>query len=193
MATENGNQQQNNNELGESRKIAGTNIAYSGTVVKLGEFEYTTVGGGIEGDRQQLEPIDTTTDELLPPVIESEPVVFEYLEDYDIGTNDGVLNAVDAIYWNNLGRNDIAQFITQFIITGNMPPNRPTQGGQAGNQNNNQQNQQGGGGMSENQQGGQGGQADMGANQQNQQGGGGMSENTGNNSGGNQGGGGGMY
>ena len=190
------------------RKIAGTNEVYTGMVVKLGEFEYTTVGGGIEGDRQQLEPMDTTTDvldDVLPPVIQDtvnadSPITdFQYLEDYDIGTDDGVLNAVDAIYWNNLGRNDIAQFITQFIVSGNMPPNRPTQGGQSGNQNNNQQNQQGGGGMSENQQGGQGGQADMGTNQQNQQGGGGMSENTGNNPGGNvggngnQGGGGGMY
>ena len=88
-----------------------------------------------------------------------------YFEDYDIGTNDGILNTVDAVYWNNLGRTDIASMVQQFITSGNFPPNIPTQGGQA----------------------------DMGTNQQNQEGGGGMSENTGNNSGGNQGGGGGMY
>ena len=50
--------------MAEGRKIAGTNVAYTGMVVKLGEFEYTTVGGGIEGDRQQLEPLDTNTPEL---------------------------------------------------------------------------------------------------------------------------------
>ena len=64
MATGNGNQQQNNNQPIQGRKIAGTNEAYTGMVVKLGEFEYTTVGGGVEGDRQQLEPLDTNTPEL---------------------------------------------------------------------------------------------------------------------------------
>ena len=64
MAAGNGNQQQNNNQTEESRKIAGTNETYTGIVVKLGEFEYTTVGGGIEGDRQQLESMDTNTPEL---------------------------------------------------------------------------------------------------------------------------------
>ena len=49
------------------RKIAGTNQTYSGTVVKLGEFEYTTIGGGIEGNRQQLEPLDTNTDTDISP------------------------------------------------------------------------------------------------------------------------------
>jgi len=125
--------------MAEERKIAGTSETYSGMVVKLGEFEYTTVGGGIEGDRQQLEPVDTTTlDETLPPVIDTEGDTnditdntndFVYLEDYDIGTNDGILNTVDAVYWNNLGRTDIASIVQQFIISGNYPPNRPTQGG----------------------------------------------------------------
>ena len=64
MAAGNDNQQQNNNQLEQSRKIAGTNVAYTGMIVKLGEFEYTTMGGGIEGDRQQLEPLDTNTPEL---------------------------------------------------------------------------------------------------------------------------------
>ena len=67
MATGNGNQQQNNNQLEESRKIAGTGESYIGMVVKLGDFEYTTVGGGIEGDRQQLEPLNTTLN-TLPPI-----------------------------------------------------------------------------------------------------------------------------
>ena len=61
MAAGNGNQQQNNNQTQQARHIAGTHQPYTGTVVKLGEFEYTTVGGGIEGDRQQLEPLDTNT------------------------------------------------------------------------------------------------------------------------------------
>jgi len=121
------------------RHIAGTNEIWRGMVVKLGEFEYTTVGGGIEGDRQQLSPIENQLEETDNT---NEPVIFEYFEDYDIGTNDGVLNTVDVVYWNNQGRNDIAQFVSQFILSGNFPPNRPTQGGQGGmsNQQNNQQN-----------------------------------------------------
>ena len=57
----NKNQTQNNNQLAQSRKIAGTGDIYTGMVVKLGEFEYTTVGGGIEGDRQQLQPLINNT------------------------------------------------------------------------------------------------------------------------------------
>ena len=73
MATGNGNQQQNNNQPIQGRKIAGTNVAYTGMVVKLGEFEYTTVGGGIEGDRQQLEPMNTNTpQDIVNPMSTSE-------------------------------------------------------------------------------------------------------------------------
>ena len=43
MATGNGNQQQNNNQPIQGRKIAGTNVAYTGMVVKLGEFELLVV------------------------------------------------------------------------------------------------------------------------------------------------------
>ena len=98
MAAGNGNQQQNNNQLEESRKIAGTNQPYTGMVVKLGEFEYTTVGGGIEGDRQQLEPLDTNTDTNIDtntlPNNNTNNLV--YLEDYDIGTGDGKLEVSDV-------------------------------------------------------------------------------------------------
>ena len=145
--------------MAQERKIAGTSETYSGMVVKLGEFEYTTVGGGIEGNRQQLEPMDTTVDNTIPEIDDgiigngngndSNTSSFVYLEDYDVGTTDGILNVVDANYWNQNGRQDIAQQIIGFITSNDYPPNRPTQGGQAGNQNNNQQNQQGGG-MSEN-------------------------------------------
>ena len=40
------------------RKIAGTNEVYTGMVLKLGEFEYTTVGGGqlAPGQPGLLEP-----------------------------------------------------------------------------------------------------------------------------------------
>jgi len=51
------------------RKIAGTNKVYTGMVVKLGDFEYTTVGGGIEGDRQQLEPVESVSDTLAPVIV----------------------------------------------------------------------------------------------------------------------------
>jgi len=47
------------------RRIIGTNEVWNGLVVKLGDFEYTTVGGGIEGDRQQLEPIQDSTNDTV--------------------------------------------------------------------------------------------------------------------------------
>ena len=141
--------------MAQERKIAGTNQTWGGMIVKLGEFEYTTVGGGIEGDRQQLEPVDTTMDNTIPEIDDdiingngngndSNTSSFVYLEDYDVGTTDGILNVVDANYWNQNGRQDIAQQIIGFITSNDYPPNRPTQGGQVGNQNNNQQNQQSG-------------------------------------------------
>ena len=117
------------------RRIAGTSEVYDGKVVKLGEFEYTTVGGGIEGDRQQLEPMESTDEEVISTPTQDSPITdFVFLEDYDVGTNDGVLTVADAIYWNELERNDIAQFIQQFIASQNFPPNRPVQGGQADEQ-----------------------------------------------------------
>jgi hypothetical protein len=45
------------NQTQTSYKIAGTNEPYTGLTVNIGGFIYTTVGGGIEGDRQQVVPI----------------------------------------------------------------------------------------------------------------------------------------
>ena len=114
------------------RKIAGTGETYTGMVIKLGEFEYTTIGGGIEGDRQQLAPMDTSNDSSPPMTTTStinanSPLSdFEFLEDYDIGTGDGILKVNDVVYWNELGRSDIASFITQFLTSGDFPPSRTT-------------------------------------------------------------------
>ena len=44
------------NQTQSSYKIAGTNQPYTGLTVNVGGFLYTTVGGGIEGDRQQVIP-----------------------------------------------------------------------------------------------------------------------------------------
>ena len=63
------------------RKIAGTNETYTGMVIKLGEFEYTTVGGGIEGDRQQLAPMDDTS-EASPPTTNNNNILIS--EEVDI-------------------------------------------------------------------------------------------------------------
>ena len=114
------------------RKIAGTSEVYTGMVVKLGEFEYTTIGGGIEGDRQQLEPVENVTD--TPPPTTTTPTInansplsdFEFLEDYDVGTGDGILKVNDVVYCNELGRSDVASFITQFLTSGAFPPSRTT-------------------------------------------------------------------
>ena len=44
-----------------SYQIIGTKEPYNGKVIKIGDLFYTTQGGGIEGDRQQLEPIQDST------------------------------------------------------------------------------------------------------------------------------------
>ena len=43
------------NQTQASYKIVGTNEPYNGNVVMIGDLIYTTVGGGIEGDRQQVQ------------------------------------------------------------------------------------------------------------------------------------------
>ncbi len=148
MAAGNGNQQQNNNlKTQEARTIAGTNQPYTGLVVKLGEFEYTTVGGGIEGDRQQLEPLGTNTNMDTDTSPNNNNINnFVYLEDYDIGTGDGILSVSDVIYWNNQGKPDVAEVVMGFVTSGNMPPNRPPRNGQSNNQQNNMGPRNGGAG-----------------------------------------------
>ena len=66
MATNNGNEnqtqdnqvsRQTNNgsvNLNSPYKVYGTNEPYSGRVVTIGGFQYTTVGGALEGDSLQL-------------------------------------------------------------------------------------------------------------------------------------------
>ena len=233
-------------------KVYGTNEPYDGMTVTIGDFEFTTLGGALEGNSLQLVVDDTIPEEpevdmsndvvttfvtgdgsifgngsyfyadgsLVPidtelhhhtiipagrnsnfmtqhvmdgndvdvftiqPATDANDVTdagVMYLEDYDIGTNDGVLNVTDVTYWNEINRGDIAQTIVGFIANQEFPPNRPTQqGGAADNTNTNQQQQNGGmngngGGMNGNSGNNPGGNVG------------------GNNTGGNQGGGGGMY
>ena len=154
MAAGNNNQQQNNNQLEESRKIAGTNQPYTGTVVKLGEFEYTTVGGGIEGDRQQLEPLDTNIDtslnngtnngDVITPFVVGDGSAFgngTYF--YSSGTQVSI--GTELHHHTSVPQGRTSNFVTQHVMNGNDVDVFTNIGGQAGNQNNNQQNQQGGG------------------------------------------------
>ena len=62
-------------------KINGTNEPYTGRVIKIGDLFYTTQGGGIEGDRQQIVE-DTTrnlSQENLAPSILNEDVVTAFV------------------------------------------------------------------------------------------------------------------
>ena len=46
-------------------KVYGTNEPYIGTTVMIGGFEYTTVGGALEGTSLQLTPIDDGSTEVI--------------------------------------------------------------------------------------------------------------------------------
>ena len=62
-------------------KINGTNEPYTGRVIKIGDLFYTTQGGGIEGDRQQIVE-DTTvnvSDEVPGVTILTEDVVTPFV------------------------------------------------------------------------------------------------------------------
>ena len=55
-------------------KVYGTNEPYMGLMVTIAGFEYTTVGGALEGDSVQLVPIDGS--EMNPSIIEQTPIGF---------------------------------------------------------------------------------------------------------------------
>ena len=118
-------------------KVYGTNEPYNGLTVEVGGFLYTTVGGALEGNSLQL-TANVQPQQTQPTPPNGNGNNFVYLEDYDIGTGDGILKVNDASYWVSVNRSDIAQQVTNFITTGNMPPNRPTQGVQGGQAGNNQ-------------------------------------------------------
>ena len=46
-------------------EIAGTGRGYTGRIIKLGDQLYTTVGGGIEGDRQRLIETDNVSTTII--------------------------------------------------------------------------------------------------------------------------------
>tara|TARA_Y100000996_G_scaffold236640_1_gene185923 strand:- start:450 stop:920 length:471 start_codon:yes stop_codon:yes gene_type:complete len=148
------------------RKIAGTNQVYTGMVVKLGEFEYTTVGGGIEGDRQQLEPINTTLNSSSPSETLNDVVTPFVVGDgsmfgngtyfYSNGTQ--VPTGTELHHHTIVPQGRTSNFMTQHVMDGNDVDVFTNIGGQANNQNTNQQNQQNG--MNGN--GGNGGNGGMG-------------------------------
>ena len=141
------------------RKIAGTNQVYTGMVVKLGDFEYTTVGGGIEGYRQQLEPMDDS--DTLPPVIVSNEPIGEDVVSEDVVTpfvvGDGSIFGNGTYFYSGgqqvptgtelhhhtiIPQGRASNFMTQHVMDGNDVDVFTNIGGQANNQTTNQQNQQ---------------------------------------------------
>jgi len=140
------------------RKIAGTNEIYTGMVVKLGEFEYTTVGGGIEGDRQQLEPMDTSetsppatndnntliTKDVVSPFVVGDGSIFGN-GTYFYADGSVVPGGTELHHHTIIPQGRTSNFMTQHVMDGNDVDVFTNIGGQANNQTTNQQNQQGGG------------------------------------------------
>tara|TARA_Y100000592_G_C5370532_1_gene268295 strand:+ start:85 stop:615 length:531 start_codon:yes stop_codon:yes gene_type:complete len=139
------------------RKIAGTNEIYTGMVIKLGDFEYTTVGGGIEGDRQQLAPMDTS--ETSPPttnnnntlISEEVNIVEDVVTTFVVG--DGSLFGNGSYFYNDgtpvpagtelhhhtiIPQGNASNFMTQHVMDENAIDVFTT----INNQNTNQQNNQ---------------------------------------------------
>jgi len=149
------------------RRIAGTSEVYDGKVVRLGEFEYTTVGGGIEGDRQQLEPLDTNTPELnteitpnqnlqgnVNPMPTGEDVVTPFVVGdgsmfgngtYFYSNGSVVTSGTELHHHTIVPQGRTSNFMTQHVMDGNDVDVFTNVGGQADDTNINQENQQGGG------------------------------------------------
>ena len=56
--------QETNNTMEVQYKVYGTNEPYFGHVVRVGEYDYTTVGGALEGDSVQLVTVNGEVDNL---------------------------------------------------------------------------------------------------------------------------------
>ena len=134
------------------RHIAGTNQPYTGMVVKLGEFEYTTVGGGIEGDRQQLEPVDTNTNmdtdtpaqDVVTPFIVGDGSQFGN-GNYFYFDGNQVSTGTELHHHTIIPEGRTSNFMTQHIMDGNDVDVFTNIGQQADDTNINQENQQSGG------------------------------------------------
>ena len=157
MPHEPGHTNENGNQLEQSRKIAGTGQVYTGMVVKLGDFEYTTVGGGIEGDRQQLEPIETSTNNLSPTPMSNGDVVTTFVvgdgsvfgnASYFYFDGSAVPIGTELHHHTIIPQGSTSNFMTQHV----MDENAIDVFTSINNQNTNQQNNQTTGGPSNQQQ-----------------------------------------
>tara|TARA_Y100000361_G_scaffold81898_1_gene72476 strand:- start:197 stop:736 length:540 start_codon:yes stop_codon:yes gene_type:complete len=111
-------------------KIHGTNEPYTGRVIKIGDLFYTTQGGGIEGDRQQIIE-DTTTNlsqENLTAEIRNEDVVTPFVvgdnTNYGRGTYyyaDGTLvpSSTKLHHHTIVPSGRSSNFMTQHVMDGN--------------------------------------------------------------------------
>tara|TARA_Y100000361_G_C10997134_1_gene257315 strand:+ start:69 stop:611 length:543 start_codon:yes stop_codon:yes gene_type:complete len=111
-------------------RIVGTHQQYSGKVIKIGDLLYTTAGGGIEGDRQQVEEapvgtIDTTRNIATSP--DSRDVVTQFTvgDNSSFGRNsyyysDGTRVANGTpLHHHTVPPNGRASFMTQHMMDGN--------------------------------------------------------------------------
>ena len=110
-------------------RIVGTHQQYSGKVIKIGDLLYTTSGGGIEGDRQQVEeaPLGTTNQTRN---IATSPDSRDVVTQFTVGDNSAF--GRNSYYYSNGSRvsngtplhhhtvppNNRASFMTQHTMDG---------------------------------------------------------------------------
>ena len=142
-------------------QIVGTKEPYTGRVIKIGDQFYTTVGGGIEGDRQQVEAVEALGDsDTLHPVITSDDSVQDVVTAYAVGDNSrfgrniyyyangSIVPNGTQLHHHTIPPNGRNNFMTQHVMDCNDVDVFTT----INNQNTNQQNNQTTGGPSNQQQ-----------------------------------------
>ena len=113
-------------------QIVGTKEPYTGRVIKIGDQFYTTVGGGIEGDRQQVEAVEALGDsDTLPPVITSDDSVQDVVTAFAVGDNSrfgrniyyyangSIVPNGTQLHHHTIPPNGRNNFMTQHVMDGN--------------------------------------------------------------------------
>ena len=113
-------------------QIVGTKEPYTGRVIKIGDQFYTTVGGGIEGDRQQVEAIEALGDsDTLPPALTPDDSVQDVVTTFVVGDNSrfgrniyyyangSIVPNGTQLHHHTIPPNGRNNFMTQHVMNGN--------------------------------------------------------------------------
>ena len=145
-----------------SYQIIGTKEPYNGKVIKIGDLFYTTRGGGIEGDRQQVEALEapSTSPSVITnnnldggqptPSNTNRDVVTTFVvgDNSNFGgntyyySNGSIVPNGTPLHHHTIPAPGDNNFMTQHVMDGNDVDVFTNIGGQANNQTTNQQNQQ---------------------------------------------------